>query len=229
MFIDQILQVKNCETIYEDFAVTAFFAVEGLWDPSTMQEDLMEESPLGSVANYRSKVVDATMNYLACRQKWSAFHQGPLVQAFPTQVPPRKYISHTVAQALKLPYTMTEAFLKFKCLIGLCKNEWELDDKVHADNLKLCMEILELGAYCLPGEVIASQKMKDFVETCMKNELLICLKNIRQGKVDFYQTTHIGSFFRHGLQKTLHVHPLNPGAICKNQRRTPTLLILSNE
>ena len=183
IFADQVLQVKNCEAIFEDFAITAFFAVEGMWDPSTLQDGSMEESPLGSVANYRSKVVDATMNYLACRQKWNAFFCGPLVQAFPTQVPPRKYISHSTAQTLKLPYTTKEAFLKFKCMIGLCKNEWSLDDKTHAENLKLCIDILELGAYCLPGEVIASKEVKSFVETCMKNELLMCLKSIRQGRV----------------------------------------------
>ena len=186
IFVDQVLQVKNCEAIFEDFAITAYFAVEGIWDPSTLQEGLMEESPLGTVANYRSKVVDATMNYLACKQKWSAFHTGPLVQAYPTQVPPRKYISHAVAQSLKLPYTTTEAFLKFKCMVGLCKkDEWSLDEKKHSLNMKLCIELLELGAYCLPGEVIASLTVKEFVESCMKYDLLICLKNVRQGKSEF--------------------------------------------
>ena len=153
-----------------------------MWDPSTLQEGFMEESPLGTVANYRSKMVDATLNYLACKQKWSAFFTGPLVQAFPSQVPPRKYISHAVAQKLKLPYNTTEAFLKFKCMTGLVDDEWALDEKTHATKMKLCIEILELGAYCLPGEVIASLKVKNFVEACMKHDLLLCLKNIRQGQ-----------------------------------------------
>ena len=182
VFIDQTLQVKNCEAIYEDFVVTAFLSVDGMWDPNTLQEGIMEESPLGSTANYRSKMVDAVMNYLACARKWSAFYNGPLVQAFPMQVPPRDYISASCAKALKLPHNSKEAFLKFKCLIGLCKKDWEIDEKVHSEQMKLCVEILELGAYCLPGEVIASRNVKDFVEKCMEKDLLACLKNVRQGK-----------------------------------------------
>ena len=181
IFADQILQVKNSEAIYEDFAICAFFAVEGMWDPTTLQEEALEEFPLGSVANYRSKLVDAVMNYLACRQKWNAFYEGPLVQCFPSQVPPRKYISHASAQRLKLPYTEKEGYLKFKCMIGLCKDDWSLDDKSHAEQMKLCIELLELGAYCLPGEVIASEKVRKFVGKCMEMELLLCLKNVRQG------------------------------------------------
>ena len=48
--------------------------------------------------------------------------------------------------------------------------------------MKLCTEILELGAYALPGEVIASAKVKDFVNKCMEKDLLMCIKNVRQGK-----------------------------------------------
>lgn len=182
IYIDQVLQVKNMEVIYEDFTVSAFMAVEGLWDPTTLQEEALEETSLGSIANYRSKVVDAVLNYVACKQKWAAFHTGPLVQCLPAQIPPRKYISHACAQSLRLPYTSREAFLKFKCLLGLCKDDWQLDEKSHREQLKLCIDILELGAYALPGEIIASQKVKDFVEKCMQMELLICLKNVRQGK-----------------------------------------------
>ena len=170
------------EAIYEDFTVSAFMAVDGLWDPTTLQEEALEETSLGSIANYRSKVVDAVLNFIACKQKWAAFHTGPLVQCLPAQIPPRKYISHACAQSLRLPYTSREAFLKFKCLLGLCKDDWSLDEKSHREQLKLCIDILELGAYALPGEVIASQKVKEFVEKCMQMELLICLKNVRQGK-----------------------------------------------
>lgn len=186
IFIDQILQVKNSEAIFEDFTITAYLAVDGMWDPNTLQEGVLEESPLGSIANYRMKMADAVMNYLACLRKWNAFYEGPLVQAFPNQVPPRTYISHTCAQALKLPYTTKEAFLKFRCMIDLCKKEWDLNGKTHADQMKLCIELLELGAYCLPGEVIASRKVKVFVEKCMENELLLCLKNVRQGTFLIY-------------------------------------------
>lgn len=181
--IDQILQVKNSEVIHEDFAVTAYMAVDGLWDPTTLQEDILEECSLGSPANYRSKIVDATTNFLACNQKWAAFFGGPLTQAFPTQIPPRKYISHACAQALRLPYTSKEAFLKYKCMVGLCKTDWALEEKAHAEQMKLCIDLLELGAYALPGEVIASEKVKTFVEKCMKMDLLMCIKNVRQGKI----------------------------------------------
>ena len=170
------------EVIYEDFSVTAFMAVEGMWDPSTLQEEILEECSLGSPANYRSKMVDAVMNYLACNRKFAAFFGGPLAQAFPSQIPPRKYISHACAQALRLPYTTKEAFLKFKCMTGLFKDDWSLDDKTHKEQMKLCTEVLELGAYALPGEVIASEKVKVFVEKCMKMDLLMCIKNVRQGK-----------------------------------------------
>ena len=186
VYIDQIMQVDNMETIFEDFTVSAYMAVDGLWDPTTLQEEALEESCLGSVANYRSKIVDAVMNYLACKQKWAAFHSGPLVQCLPAQIPPRKYISHASAQALRLPYTSKEAFLKFKCLLGLCKDDWPLDEKSHKEQMKLCMDLLELGAYALPGEVIASLKVKGFVEKCMQMDLLMCLKNVRQGKMHVY-------------------------------------------
>ena len=195
IYIDQIMQVKNMETIYEDFSVSAYMAVEGLWDPTTLQEEELEESCLGSIANYRSKLVDAVMNYLACKQKWAAFHSGPLVQCLPAQIPPRKYISAACAQAHRLPYTSKEAFLKFKCLLGLIKDDWSLDEKSHKEQMKLCMDILELGAYALPGEVIASLKVKGFVEKCMDMDLMMCLKNIRQG---------MNSLFQHGLELKGH-------------------------
>ena len=102
--------------------------------------------------------------------------------AFPNQIPPRKYLSHKVAQALKLPYTCAEAFRKFKKLLAESKTEWELNDQEHEEQLKICKEILELGSYVLPGEVIASEKFKDFVCKCLKMELLMSIKNIRRGE-----------------------------------------------
>ena len=170
------------ESIYEEFLVTAFFAIEGCNDPKILQDESLEGTPLGSLANYRSKVLDASMCFIACNQKWMAFHTGPLVQSFPNQIPPRKYLSHKVAQALKLPYTCAEAFRKFKKLLSESKTDWELNDQEHEEQLKICKEILELGSYVLPGEVIASEKMKEFVCKCLKMELLMSIKKIRQGE-----------------------------------------------
>ena len=171
------------ETIYEEFVATVFFAVEGCWDPRTMQDGTLESTPLGTAANYRSKAVDATMCYIACKQKWASFSVGPLVQCFPSQIPPRKYLKHDMAQKLKLPFTCKEAYQKLSMLIGKCKSDWDLTDVEHGEQMKLCYEILELGCYCLPGEVIASEKVKDFVDTCLKMDVLYAMKKIRQGKL----------------------------------------------
>ena len=220
---DQLLQAKNIEAIYEEFLVTAFFATEGCNDPRVLQDEALEGTPLGTLANYRAKVLDAAMCFIACNQKWMAFHSGPLVQSFPKQIPPRKYLSHKLAQALKLPYTCAEAFQKFKKLLSQCKEDWEVDDKVHGEQMKICREILELGAYVLPGEVIASEKMKDFVCKCLQKELLLCIKKIRQGKLGFnikyVDCIWIIINYRIGLQKAMCGGPLHFEYICKNIRR----------
>ena len=169
------------EAIYEEFMVSVFFAVEGCFDPRTLQDDTLESTPLGSLANYREKVLDSVMCYVACNQKWLAHHRGPLVEAYPNQIPPRKYLSHKVAQALRLPYTCAEAFIKFKQLLEKCKADWDSQSKEHDEQMKLCIEILQLGCYVLPGEVIASQKFEEFLKTCMKKELMTSLINIRRG------------------------------------------------
>ena len=88
-----------------------------------------------------------------------------------------------MAQKLKLPFTCKEAFQKLNMLIGKCKLEWDLTDGEHGEQMKLCHEILELGCYCLPGEVIASDKVKDFVDICLKMDVLYAMKKIRQGKL----------------------------------------------
>ena len=121
------------------------------------------------------------MCYVACNQKWLAHHRGPLVDAYPNQIPPRKYLSHKVAQTLKLPYTCAEAFIKFKQLLERCKPEWDIFSKDHDEQMELCKEILQLGCYVLPGEVIASQKFENFLPICLKKELMLSLINIRRG------------------------------------------------
>ena len=181
MFIDQTLRATNIETIYEEFVAQIFFAVEGCWDPKTLQDEALEGSPLGSLANYRSKVIDAVLNYVACRQKWYSFHRGPLAQCFPTQIPPRKYLEHKVAQSLKLPFICKEAFLKLGSLLFKCKQGWELSDKIHDEQMKIGQEILELGCYCLPGEVIANEKIFEYINECLKQDMLMSLKKVRRG------------------------------------------------
>ena len=58
IYVDQILQVKNMEVIYEDFTVSAFMAVDGLWDPTTIQDEELEESCIGTCLLYTSDAAD---------------------------------------------------------------------------------------------------------------------------------------------------------------------------
>ena len=85
------------------------------------------------------------MSYLSCMRKWHAFHRGALVQIFPDSVPPRKYISHEAAQKMKLPFNQREAWLKLSYWLTQCKADWELDEIVHDEQMKICLTILELG------------------------------------------------------------------------------------
>ena len=39
-----------------------------------------------------------------------------------------------------------------------------------------------LASNMLPGEFLKSGNCKEYIERCIKNDFLICLKNIRQGK-----------------------------------------------
>ena len=57
VFIDQLMQVSNSEAVYEDFHVQIYFSTENLWDPTIIQNEELEASPLGSKANYRTKYI----------------------------------------------------------------------------------------------------------------------------------------------------------------------------
>ena len=54
-------------------------------------------------------------------------------------------MSHGMAQSMQLPYTIKEAWAKFRKLENLCKKEWNVENKEHSEQMKLCTSILELG------------------------------------------------------------------------------------
>ena len=85
------------------------------------------------------------LNYVSCMQKFKALFEGPLSQVFPNFVPARNYISHGVAQAMQLPYSSKEAWLKYQGLIKLCKMDWKIEEKEHSEQYKLGVSFLELG------------------------------------------------------------------------------------
>ena len=57
----------------------------------------------------------------------------------------RDYMSHGMAQSLQLPFTVKEAWAKFRKLESLCKEDWNVDNKEHSEQMKLGTAILELG------------------------------------------------------------------------------------
>lgn len=95
------------------------------------------------------KIQDAVLNFVACMQKFKILYEGPLVQIFPETIPARDYISHGAAQALGLPYSIREAWKRYRILVGDCNKEWEKENGNHEEQMKLCVSILELGMYNL--------------------------------------------------------------------------------
>ena len=67
------------------------------------------------------------------------------MQIFPESIPARNYISHGVAQSLGLPFTVKEAWGKYRRLTEECKKEWGNDEASHDKQMKLCVSLLELG------------------------------------------------------------------------------------
>ena len=55
IFIKQIRHITNSEVMYEEFTIQAFFNPDGLWDPRIVNEETLENSPLGTISNYRNK------------------------------------------------------------------------------------------------------------------------------------------------------------------------------
>ena len=54
--ISQVRKIQNTEAVFEEFLVQMTFAADGLWGPKILQNEA-EETPLGTVGNYRSKYV----------------------------------------------------------------------------------------------------------------------------------------------------------------------------
>lgn len=67
------------------------------------------------------------------------------MQMFPNSFPAREYVSQGVARSLQLPYTVKEAWEKYRRLANSCKKEWKIENKEHAEQLKICTSLLELG------------------------------------------------------------------------------------
>ena len=55
VFVDQIRLITNSEVMYEEFAIQAYFNPDDLFDPKILNEETWENSPLGSISNYRNK------------------------------------------------------------------------------------------------------------------------------------------------------------------------------
>ena len=57
IFMDEWIRVESQEVIYTDRLVKVIFGEEGLYDPSLINEQELEESPLGSFSSYRNKTM----------------------------------------------------------------------------------------------------------------------------------------------------------------------------
>lgn len=55
VFIDQLRCITNSEVVFEEFAIQMYFNPDDLWDPTILNEETWESSPLGSLSNYRNK------------------------------------------------------------------------------------------------------------------------------------------------------------------------------
>lgn len=57
IFADELVRVENTEVIYRDLMVQVYFCEDMLGDPTIFNNDELEESPLGTLANYRIKIM----------------------------------------------------------------------------------------------------------------------------------------------------------------------------
>ena len=55
MFVDELTKITNSEVIFSDKLVRVYFPTEGISDPTTFNEQELEETQLGTFANYRNK------------------------------------------------------------------------------------------------------------------------------------------------------------------------------
>ena len=56
LFARETVRIENSECVYVDLKVEALFSEESLGDPRIFNNESLEQSPLGSLANYRSKI-----------------------------------------------------------------------------------------------------------------------------------------------------------------------------
>ena len=57
LYADELVVVENTESAYTDLAVQVYFSEEMLGDPTIFNNEEMEESPLGTLSNYRCKIM----------------------------------------------------------------------------------------------------------------------------------------------------------------------------
>ena len=56
LYADEVLKITNDEASYVDLYVQAYFSFDDLGDQKIFNEDELEVAPLGSPANYRTRV-----------------------------------------------------------------------------------------------------------------------------------------------------------------------------
>ena len=56
LYADEVLKITNDEATYVDLYVQAYFSFDDLGDQKIFNEDELEVAPLGSPANYRTRV-----------------------------------------------------------------------------------------------------------------------------------------------------------------------------
>ena len=97
-----------------------------LGDPSIFNNEEMEESPLGSLSNYRCKIMvrlarndmrgsivialfqDASVNYFGTLYKWNSLLEGCLAQELPEYVPGHEYLSSDSVRRYKVNHLVKE-------------------------------------------------------------------------------------------------------------------------
>ena len=57
LFAREVVRIENDECVYIDLKVDALFNEEALGDPNIFNNESLETSPLGSLSNYRQKIM----------------------------------------------------------------------------------------------------------------------------------------------------------------------------
>ena len=53
--IEQVCKIQNSEVVHAEYVAQMFFAIDDVWDPKNLQNEVFEDAPLGSLSNYRRK------------------------------------------------------------------------------------------------------------------------------------------------------------------------------